>query len=69
LNKSLDGTGNTYLSDGKADSKIEAIWWITNANIGSESNSDGSSGCNLGFVALALACLPVFVVLSQKKRG
>ncbi|MDR1377156.1 MAG: hypothetical protein LBJ22_06565, partial [Synergistaceae bacterium] len=58
-----------YVSDGKDDSKLEATWWITNANIGSESDRNSSGGCDLGFVGLALACLPIFVVLSRKKRG
>jgi hypothetical protein len=65
--KPLDGTGNTYLSDGKTDSKIEATWWITNTNIDSEKSG---GGCNSDFATLSFVCLPVLVtLLSRKKRG
>jgi hypothetical protein len=49
----LDGTGNTYLSDGRTNSKIEATWWITNTN--KKSGSGGSGGCNSGFATLSVA--------------
>jgi hypothetical protein len=64
--KPLDGSGNTYLSDGKADSKIEATWWITNANIESDS---GNSGCNSGFAALTFAGLSVLMLAHARRRS
>jgi hypothetical protein len=66
--KELDGegTGNTYLSDGKTDSKIGATWWITNTNIDSEKSG---GGCNSGFAALVFVSLPLLATLSRKKRG
>jgi hypothetical protein len=63
--KPLDGTGNTYLSDGRADSKIEATWWITNANIGSEKS--GNSGCNSGFAALSFTGMSVSMLVRARR--
>jgi hypothetical protein len=65
--KPLDGTGNTYLSDGITNSKIEATWWITNTNIGSEKSGNG--GCDSGFAGLAFVGLSVFAALFRRKRG
>jgi hypothetical protein len=65
--KALDGTGNTYLSDGEANSKIEATWWITNTN--KEGTATGGGGCNSGFAGLAFVCLPIFTALFQRKCG
>jgi hypothetical protein len=65
--KPLDGTGNTYLSDGKADSKIEATWWITNANIDSEKSGNG--GCNSGFAGLSFAGLSVLMLVCALRRS
>jgi hypothetical protein len=62
----IDGAQN-YVSDGKADSKLVATWWITNTNI--DSKKSGSGGCNSGFMALAFVCLPIFATLSRKKCG
>jgi hypothetical protein len=61
----LDQTNN-YVSDGKADSVLETTWWI--AKSGSGSGSNGGSGCNSGFAALAFVCLPVFAALFRRKR-
>jgi hypothetical protein len=63
--KPLDGTGNTYLSDGSANSKIEATWWITNTNTNKES---GSGGCNSGFATLSFAGLSVLLMLVRARR-
>jgi hypothetical protein len=65
--KPLDGTGNTYLSDGKADSKIEATWWITNANIDSEKSGNG--GCNSGFAGLSFAALSALMLVRARRRS
>jgi hypothetical protein len=58
----IDGA-QRYVSDGKADSKIEATWWITSAGV----HKSGGSGCNSGFAVIAFAA--VFAALFRGKRG
>jgi hypothetical protein len=66
--KPLDGTGNTYLSDGSANSKIEATWWITNAN-NDDHESGGNGGCNAGFAAISFAGLLVSMLVCTRRRS
>jgi hypothetical protein len=61
----LDDTQN-YVSDGKADSKLEATWWITTAN--TNSDGSGSGGCNSGLAALAFICLPVSMLVRARRK-
>jgi hypothetical protein len=66
--KPLEGenTGNTYLSDGETNSKIEATWWITNTNI---EKSGNGGGCNSGFTPLAFVGLSASLFIRPRRRS